>query len=192
MEITSDYRALGIRFTDTGLYPLLQIPVSELTDQVVKLDDIWANRFSSLRDRLMKIPGIESKFLLVEKYLFQLLQTAEVPHPATTFTANLLKNASMNYTVEDAANRLNISHKHLIRLFNRHVGLPPKRFQRIFRFQQVLKLMSHPDVDSSHILEIAGYYDQSHFNREFKQFTGMTPREYRALAKADLHSVLLD
>ena len=82
-------------------------------------------------------------------------------------------------SIRDLSEQMGISHKHLIALFHEEVGLSPKRFCRIRRFQGVLEAIEHSGrVDWADLACACGYYDQAHFIREFRDFAGMNPSAY--------------
>lgn len=159
---------------------------------MAELEDIWQKKFSLLREQLPEYSDIQDTFQIVEQFLLACLRKAEEPHAVIGYTTELLRQTISETTIREAAGKRNISHKYLIRLFKKHVGLSPKLYQRIFRFQHTLNAINKPNDDYSTILEQTDYYDQSHFNREFKQFSGMTPNEYISVLKADAHSLILE
>jgi len=82
------------------------------------------------------------------------------------------------------------SHRRFLELFSRDVGLTPRVYARLLRFEAVLaRLAAAPDARWAEIALEAGYADQPHFNREFLAFTGVSPGRYRALAPAAAHHV---
>lgn len=192
VEVTSSYKAVGIRFNSTGIFSFLGFPAAELTDKVVELNDIWNNEFSFLRDRLLDTTNTREKFLIIENFLIYKLQNKEQPHAAVAYLTELLQQSRSELSIREAIKKINISHKHLIRLFKKHVGISPKLYQRIFRFQYALEAINKSDVEFSEILGKSDYFDQPHFNHEFKQFSGFTPREYLAMKKADNHTLILE
>ena len=192
VEISSDYKAIGIRFKPNGVFPFLKSLVSELKDEVIKLEDIWSNKFSLLREKLSEMSGVNEKFLIVEQFLLDFFHESDEPHAAIEYATRLLQQPFSDLNIRDVASKMGISHKHFIRLFKKHVGLNPKLYQQIFRFQHVLSELDNFDGDFSKMVARTNYYDQSHFNREFKKFTGITPNKYLFLTKADTHSLILD
>lgn len=158
----------------------------------MELNDIWNNEFSLLRKRLLGMANTREKFLIVESVLMNELQNKEHPHAAVAYLTELLQLSQSELSIGAAIEKINISHKHLICLFKKHVGVSPKLYQRIFRFQYALEAINKSGVTFSEILGKSAYFDQPHFNHEFKQFSGFTPREYLAMKKADNHTLILE
>lgn len=192
VDVTPDYRALGIRFNNPGGYELLGFPVSTLTDSTLGIDEIWKHNSEILRERLLEIPGIKEKFSIVESFLIEIMAEADEPPPVLRLISHQLQSSAHNLRIKEAAFQFGISHKHLIRLFKKHIGLTPKQYQRIHRFQHILELIPDINADFSRLLDSTDFYDQAHFNREFKAFCGMAPQEYLHRKKADAHTLVMD
>jgi AraC-like DNA-binding protein len=90
---------------------------------------------------------------------------------------DMRKNA-FTETMEVVASRYNITPRYLQKLFLQYTGIPPKLYGKINRFQQSLRLISNKENSLTSIAYDCGYFDQSHFIREFKSFTGLTPSAY--------------
>ncbi|MEJ7608231.1 MAG: helix-turn-helix domain-containing protein [Bryobacteraceae bacterium] len=92
--------------------------------------------------------------------------------------------------VHDVAKESGYSHRRFIAIFREAVGLSPKVYCRVQRFQKALTGVAAKTGASWVDLAIAaGYSDQSHFNREFREFAGVTPREYSTIAPLDLNHI---
>ena len=82
-------------------------------------------------------------------------------------------------SIDNVAGELGVSHKHLIQRFRDEVGLTPKRFCRIRRFRSVLSaIQNQHTVDWADLACACGYFDQAHFIREFRDFSGLNPSAY--------------
>ncbi len=102
-----------------------------------------------------------------------------VSHPAVALALAGFARAPHRATVESAAREAEVSLKRFIALFAEEVGMTPKRYLRVARFQRVIASVHRaPDVDWMEVVERNGYYDQPHFIREFKEFSGLTPSDY--------------
>lgn len=95
------------------------------------------------------------------------------------FAIQQLVTSPQMWAIKDLAVKLGISQKHLISMFSNKVGLAPKAFSRISKFQKVIhQLESIKRIEWTWIATDCGYYDQSHFIKEFSEFSGVNPSEY--------------
>jgi AraC-like DNA-binding protein len=171
---------IGVHFKPGGLAPFLEIPPVELTGHVVELDSLLGNSALELRDTLLEASGANAKFRVLERFLFR---RASRPSrtPLVAYALSEFHRDDSAVRVRQVADSLGVSHKHFIELFRREVGLTPKRFCRVRRFQQTLaEVKAHRVVDWAEVAGAAGYYDQAHFINDFRSFSGITPSEYLA------------
>jgi AraC-like DNA-binding protein len=179
---------MGARFRPGGAAPFLPFPPCELAHQVVELERIWGRRAGELHDALLDAPTVAGKFRTLEVFLVRL--GADRLEPQGLVAEALRRLAVSSGPVRDLADALGVSHKHLIHLFDRHVGLAPKAMQRVLRFDRALQQISAGRaVDWAGLAHDCGYYDQAHFINEFQAFSGMTPAVYDALEHKMLYFV---
>lgn len=118
----------------------------------------------------------------LERLLLQRL-ASRPPQGANPAITRALRQLGQGMRVEEAVARSGYSHRQFIRLFSQAVGLPPKLYGRVQRFQKALGLMQTGPGGEAPALALvaidAGYSDQPHFQREFREFSGMTPEQYR-------------
>ena len=108
-------------------------------------------------------------------------------HPAVAYA---LEQFTTTSNVREVVEQSGYSHRRFIELFRRTVGLTPKRYCRVLRFQQVLASVAADGSPAFIDLALAaGYSDQAHFNREFQEFSGVTPTEYRQLSPSSVQHV---
>ena len=175
---------IGVHFKPGGAAPFLGCPADELRDRVVECDAIWGRSGLDLRERLLAVRGARAKFQLLESYLQERL--ARSPHgiPAqariTWALSQFLREPQLQ-TMAAVVDRLGISHKHFIDQFRRAVGLTPKVFCRIQRFQQVISTFTRGRwVNWTDVACDCGYFDQAHLIHDFHAFSGLRPTGYRA------------
>jgi AraC-like DNA-binding protein len=109
-------------------------------------------------------------------------------NPFISYAVDQIMHRPAEITMEHLARKVGYSGKHLIRIFRDHVGLPPKAFLRIMRFQKtVLEIENHKQPDWTSVAHESGYYDQAHFISDFRHFSGFTPRQY-LLAKGEFRN----
>jgi len=138
-----------------------------------------------LHSRLLSIRDLSNRIALIEDYLLNRLVVSEKKNSKIRFIgeiANSLKNNCNNEKITSISIRNNISTRYLNQLFSQYTGLPPKLFCKINRFQYSLNLINANDQKLTGIAYDSGYFDQSHFIREFKLFTGITPTSFATQA----------
>jgi len=174
----------GVHFKPGGTHPFLQLPLSELHNQVVSLEAIWGHYAAEIRERLYAAPTIQAGFALFERLL--LARLAEAPHGLDIVQyaiAEIARNHGV-LSIRALSDHIGISQKHLLTQFKRMVGIPPKELARFYRFAQVLRSIDPiQPVDWTRIAYQSGYYDQSHLNKDFGAFTGHSPTDYLRLRR---------
>jgi AraC-like DNA-binding protein len=148
----------------------------ELAGRHTALADVWGGSAEALRERLMQARGAGQRLALLEAALAARLPRARALHPAI---AAVLGRMDAACTVADAVTASGLSHRHFIARFRAAVGLPPKAYLRVQRFQQALQCLRAGDRLAA-VAATVGYSDQAHFSRDFVAFSGVTPKAYRS------------
>ncbi len=166
----------GIRFRPAGFFGLFGFPAAELTDRIEDVSDIWSSLEPLLYERLVSLSSFEERVTAFEEYVLK-------NFPSTNGTAKEIDHAvamlADNTPVRQLAKDLGWSERRLERHFLRTVGVKPKLFARISRFQRLLKMLESGEVSAlADAAVAAGYYDQPHMNRDFAEFAQTTPTEF--------------
>ena len=169
----------GVTFRPGAAGAVLSVPVTELTDRHVTIDELWGSRGRTLHERLLAVPEPPAVFQLLEQYLIARLQRPLLIHPAVACALAFHPPAWSSSRVTDIQGQTGYSHKHFIALFRSAVGLPPKHYFRVKRFASVLQRLANGKTDLADLAASVGYSDQSHMSREFRDFAGITPTQYR-------------
>ncbi len=174
---------LGVRLHAYGANRIFKEPSAELTGNVVALSDI-DSPLRELTDRLhdCRSPGDRVR-IVEEAVVHQSANNSRAHDPAIAFAANEFERTRGLASIAEVAHQLGISLRQFQRRFVAAVGIGPKLFCRMQRFQLVVRAMGQPDHDWTDIAIGAGYFDQAHLIRDFRQFTGTTPR---ALVETEL------
>lgn len=166
-------------FKPGGAFPFLGIPASEVNNTVVQFDAIWGGMASQFREQLLEAPGIDEKLKKLELLLLTIGKPRLEAHATVQHAVYRIVTTPQHISSALLANTLGISQKHLISLFDKHVGLTPKLLSRILRFQSVLQTIEQSrKIEWSTIVYECGYYDQAHFIKDFQEFSGMNPSMY--------------
>jgi len=168
---------IGIRLRAGGAWPFLGIPLREFSDHVVELESVLGGEIRDLRDRLGEAKNDDARFDLVEDWLR--MRRRLPPTRAVRYALDLIQRGADSPRIGRMADEIGISHRHLLREFDRCVGLTPKAFARLCAFQRVIQAVGQkPAVDWAEMAANCGYYDQAHLIREFRSFSGLTPASY--------------
>jgi AraC-like DNA-binding protein len=164
-----------------------------LAERHTSLEDLWGRWAREARERIVLARGPSAKLALFEALLASRVPKVRAIPPAVAAALARFVAASDPAGVRGAVQDSGHSHRHFVTLFRRTVGLAPKVHCRVLRFQRVLARLGQIPPQSrapwAAIALDAGYADQSHMNREFRAFAGLTPGEYRLLAPASSHHV---
>ena len=184
IDTDEQMHVMGVNFKPGGAFPFFLPPVSELQDLHLSLEDLWGPEANALRDNLSALPAIEARFDYLEAAMLARMRCFE-HHPAVLFALAEIKHRHTQ-TVAALVAKIGLSSRRFIQLFSEQVGLTPKLFCRVQRFQQVIREMRGAgDVELSEVALSCGYFDQAHFIHDFKAFSGINPTEY--LSKRSVH-----
>lgn len=179
LDTTEQNDVIGIHFKPGGAFPFLAPPVDEFRDAHVGLDAIWGMGAAQLREQLLQAPTAEAKFAVLESTLLSRISRYPEPHAAVAHALKCLDSAPHLHTISALTERMGLSPKRFIRLFTQQVGLTPKLYCRVQRFQRVLQTVQQQrQVDWADVAAGCGYYDQAHFIRDFRAFSGFNPSAY--------------
>lgn len=179
---------IGVHFRAGGFFPFVRDPAHALRNQVISLREVWGADSDALRDRLhaARTPG--QGFDILEAALLARALKGLVGRPEVKFAMAHLSRPQA--TVSAVASQIGYSRRHFVELFNSEVGLTPKSYARVRRFQRVIALVGlQPEVDWGHLALDAVYFDQAHFANDFRDFSGLTPNRYLAERTPHLNHV---
>ncbi|MGW6710139.1 helix-turn-helix domain-containing protein [Streptomyces sp. NPDC054956] len=194
-----DGRAYGVQvfLTPWAAHRLLAVDMGELTDTVADLDSVLGGRHAGyLAEALATAPGWAERFTLLDSHLTSLLVGSSSPfggrapgpelNPQVVRAWELLAAGPVPVPLGGVAAEVGWSERQLRRRFREQIGLSPKEVTRVARLRHALALLTRGHQASATALA-CGFHDQSHFQREFKAMTGLTPAGFlghRAAAAA--------
>jgi AraC-like DNA-binding protein len=165
----------AVEFRSGGAGRFFSMPMTEVSNCVVQLEDLWGRDGGVLRERLLEAPTPALKFSVFEDLLLQHLTPKF--DPAIRYAMAALQAGT---PVSEVASRLGLLPRTLLRRFSSEVGITPKRFARVRRLQRVLRAVrSSGDPDWCALAAQYGYVDQSHLVHEFRELTNLTPSGYK-------------
>jgi AraC-like DNA-binding protein len=170
---------MGVHFKPGGAFPFLALSGDELADAHIDLENIWGKGASEIRERLYATPSLRRRFLLLEQWLLSHLFRPLEHHPAVSLALDGFSVDDSRAVVRRLARNAGLSEHRFIDVFRFEVGMKPKLFHRIRRFQRVLRLAHQiPAPNWAQLALDQGYFDQSHLIRDFLTFSGFSPADY--------------
>jgi AraC-like DNA-binding protein len=180
---------IGLVFRPAGFSAFMGVPADLFANRFISLEDVWGPAARSLRERLCEISSPENRLACFESFLFHRLDlrpvhSAHEPHPAVRFAIDRFRRVPSVFSVAEIACDAGWSERRLSQLFREQVGLAPKVWCRIQRFQSAVRQLHHgPEIRWSELALDCGYYDQSHFANEFRAFSGIDITSYSAAGR---------
>ena len=175
---TREQRCLvRVDFNLAGAGAFFRLPLGEVSNQFVELDQLWGRAGRVLCEKLLEVRTPNAKLHILETVLLEQLASSQQPDPAIRAGARALE---CGVPVTQVTSRLGLLPKTFVRRFRRQVGLAPKQFSRVRRLQRVLQSMGAPgSADWAALAVDHGYTDQAHLIHDFRELTGVTPSAYR-------------
>jgi len=179
----------GVRFFPGCANDFLRHPLKDFTDKEIPLTEAVENSWS-LIDCIASQNNFNIQIEFFRDFLNRLYQNDTDSKIAKYFIYNIIKNNGID-KIDDLAKKFGYSTRYICKIFEKYIGISPKLFSRVVRFQKSIEILSK--YDQSRLGDLAlelGYYDQSHFIREFKEFCWLTP--YQIANKKEVKLLLKD
>lgn len=182
IDTAEQQQVAGIAFHPGGLAPFFRDPASTVRDLDVPLEALWGvRRTSLLREQLLAARDVDARLDVLEAALDDVWCGDRLPHPSVVHALQAFRRASFAGGITRVADASGLSTKRFIEHFTRAVGVTPKRYCRLRRFQRAVAHANRGvPVSWSGVALDCGYFDQAHFVNDFRDFAGVTPSAYLA------------
>lgn len=178
-DAAEEVSIMGVHFKAGGAFPFLGFPAGDLADRHIDLGDTWKGRAAALRAQLAETASAEQRFRLLEQALIRRLREPVHHHAAVATALRAFRQPALPARTRDLAREVGLSERRFIDVFRAEVGMTPKIFGRVQRFQRVLCAANTATLPDWAALALScGYFDQSHLIRDFREFTGISPADY--------------
>lgn len=180
---------LGIRFYPHTAACFFDEPVDTFNNQVTDYVDVAGREGRELYNQLAEATTLNKKIELLENFLLARLKRFEHRFAKLKLMSSIvieLNNDSFFRGINNVSARYGMTPRYLQKLFLSYSGISPHLFSKIRRFQKSLQLITKNELSLTTVAHQCGYYDQSHFIKDFKNFTGLAPSHFRADSSSEL------
>lgn len=169
----------SVRFHPDGFIPFAKISIKELENKAFDLEFLFGKDGLDLEQDILNASKTSQRIQLIEAFLMKYLMRAENIDLLVKSIVDTILISNGQLSVFDLSEKLQLNRRQLERKCASLVGLSPKKLSKIIRLQYVLKQLIANDFTSLTDLAYDGeYFDQAHFIKDFKEFTGLTPKEF--------------
>jgi AraC-like DNA-binding protein len=183
MNVRFGYRhhVIKVSFQPGGLYRLLGIPMQELLgNDGIDARDVWGSEINLILEQLGEADSFYNEKIIIEQFLLSKSIKLKQRLPIDPIMLVMLKGGGL-IQIERLAYESCLSNRQFERVFKNRIGLSPKFFSRLVRFSRAWLIKeTQPGIHWLQLAHECGYYDQMHFIRDFKEFTGANPSQIEA------------
>lgn len=172
---------ISARFFPDGLSPFLNIPLISLENKAVSIRELFGEDGTKLEENVLNANDNCERIKLIETFLLSKLAEQRTIDAITKSCVDLIFQSQGQIGSAELADIMNINRRNIERKFISVIGISPKQLARVARLQATFKMLEQKR--SATLTEIAyenGYYDQAHFIKDFREFTGMSPKSFFA------------
>jgi AraC-like DNA-binding protein len=168
-----------VQFKPNGFLPLSTIPIKEMENKAISLDILFGEDGKKLGEEILNADATSERIQIIETFLFKQLANKKTIDNIVKSTVETIFNRNGQFSVNEFSNNNKIGRRQLARKFSSSIGLSPKQLAKTIRIQTTLKVLLNEEITSLTDLAYENeYFDQAHFIKEFKEFTGLTPKEF--------------
>lgn len=180
IQPTGHVNTFAIRFYPYGFANFVDIHINALSDKETSLTELFGEKIAyNLEQKVVQAQDTKTRIAVVEAFLLSLLKTKSTVDKIIQTTIDALVSSKGNISISSLLKNDLAKRRQLERKFTKQIGVSPKQLAKVIRLQAALKLLLHNESEKLSTIAYEGeYYDQAHFIRDFKDFTGTSPSTF--------------
>jgi AraC-like DNA-binding protein len=179
VEPTGETGTFFVCFHPNGFFPFATFPIKEMENTAVPLEKLFGKDGLEIGQKILFAETTSERIDLIETFLLNRLTSKATIDNIVKTTVETILTANGQLSISELSKQNNINRRQLVRKFSSSIGLSPKQLSKTMRIQSTLKTLLSKEVTS--LTDLAydnDYFDQAHFIKDFKEFTGLTPKEF--------------
>jgi AraC-like DNA-binding protein len=180
IQPTGYVNTFAIRFYPYGFANFIEAPIKSLSDKETSLAELFGERVAqTLEQQIVQAQDTKTRIAVAEKFLLSLLNQKSTVDKIIHTTIDALVSTKGNLSISTLLKNDLAQRRQLERKFSNQIGISPKQLAKVMRLQAALKMLLHNRSEKLSTIAYEGeYYDQAHFIRDFKDFTGTNPSAF--------------
>lgn len=179
IEPTGVTGSFVVQFKPNGFLPFTAIPIKDMENTAVPLHKLFGEKGKLLGEQILNANHTAERIQIIEAFLFKELADKKTVDTIVKATIETIFSANGQFSVNQFSKENNVNRRQLARKFSSTIGLSPKQLAKTIRIQNTLKALLNEELTTLTNLAYENeYFDQAHFIKEFKEFTGLTPKEF--------------
>jgi AraC-like DNA-binding protein len=187
-KTSNDFTLFGVYLYPHSFKTIFNLPADELTNQMVDIESLWGIAGKILEERIILAANNVIRIALFSEFMLNHIRKKSIYDSAFPVTINRIVDNNTLLSIPTFASECNLSRRQFERKFAQYSGFTPKDFLRLVRFQRAVSESTIRNRSLAQIATDSGYYDQSHFTNEFRNFSGYTPGEFFTNCSAETDS----
>jgi AraC-like DNA-binding protein len=168
-----------VQFKPNGFLPFTTIPIKEMENTAIPLDKLFGKKGKKLGEQILNANSTSERIQIIETFLLGELANKKTIDDIVKSTVETIFNRNGQFSVNEFSKNNNINRRQLARKFSSTIGLSPKQLAKTIRIQKTLRALLNEEYSNLTNLAYENeYFDQAHFIKDFKEFTGLTPKEF--------------
>ena len=190
IEPEGDVDSFAISFYPHGFANFVNTPLKDLVDIETPIQTLFGEKDGNeLEEKIIQASDTPQRIQIIETFLLEKLNESKTLEHIVQSTVDALIDTSGSTSISDLLKEDPSKRRKLERDFRKQIGISPKQLGRVIRLQTALKMLLNSDEKLTNIAYESEYFDQAHFIKDFKEFTGITPKEFLGNESMELSSL---